>query len=241
MVLAFPFHLVLLPLIVLSQSLTLSSLTRSQKSICDSLLTMWSCPWMCFVIFIFMAAKSPTLPSGDLSHCFYFDDPQVHQTAQLELNLLSSQACLFVFCFFIYSCSLTAYIYLLSAMVQAVFQVPGVQSWKMNLALKEIFAWFISSYCLFHQIGLDRGLFVLSHTSSTISRQFATLCWFFYLKQWNSRFKTWHNSTFEVARMVFRVRPTGMWVLGQSLRSVCSWVSYWCPLNLFTQCVKLAK
>lgn len=33
------------------------------------------------------------------SHCFYFDDPQVYQTAHLELNLLSSQACLFVFVF----------------------------------------------------------------------------------------------------------------------------------------------
>lgn len=82
---------------------SLSSLTRSQKSICAKLLTTlrW-CPWMCFVIFILVAAESPALLSGGLAHCFYFDDSQVpsNSTSRIELaffpNLL---VCLLFFSF----------------------------------------------------------------------------------------------------------------------------------------------
>lgn len=44
---------------------------------------LWWYSWICFVIFILVAAKSP-LRSRVHIHCSYFDDPQVHQTQHIQ-------------------------------------------------------------------------------------------------------------------------------------------------------------
>lgn len=96
-------------------------------------------------------------------------------TAHLELNLRSSQTYLFVFCSFIYSFSLTAYIYYL---LWAMFQAPGVQSWKNKLASRFVLGIFPPTISLMAW-DVPKATFVLPHISITTSCQFAALHWSF--------------------------------------------------------------
>lgn len=139
-------------------------------------------------------------------------------TAHPELNLPSSQTCLFVFCSFTHSFSLTADIYLLSMMIQA----PGVQCWKNKLASRRFLLGIFSPVAHFiSAIGsarTDPSLYyptlppphLISLLLST-DPSFMSLLWF----------KIRCNSPLEGASMVFRVIPVGIGILAQPLKSGC--------------------